>query len=198
MELHLILRTICLVALISTCTVADSTSRGGDSLEDSFSLMGQLEKRQSFKKLRSHNPILIYHQSIRQPRYLPRINSHSEPPVSERDIPRRLIRRGNNKTHSNLQPLLVWNHQLLPNFYNKRQPPFFISSLRKDGYPGGNTKNSLAVKRSGGWLSKSYDETNAQGFPYEKFNYENKDYYQVENDFNEPEFQPAEAMNEDF
>jgi hypothetical protein len=65
MELHLILRTICLVALISTCTVADSTSRGGDSLEDS--LMGQLEKRQSFKKLRSHNPILIYHQSIRQP-----------------------------------------------------------------------------------------------------------------------------------
>lgn len=67
MELHLILRTICLIALISTCTVADSTSRGGDSLEDSFSLMGQLEKRQPFKKLRSHNPILIYHQSIRQP-----------------------------------------------------------------------------------------------------------------------------------
>lgn len=71
-------------------------------------------------------------------------------------------------------------------------------------------------------LSKSYDETNAQGFPYEKFNYENKgwiwfilnsflnknsnfrqtifwlDYYQAENDFNEPEFEPAEAMNEDF
>lgn len=96
---------------------------------------------------------LIWLGMIKNRRYLPRINSHSEPPVSERDIPRRLIRRGNNKTHSNLQPLLVWNHQLLPNFYNKRQPPFFISSLRKDGYPGGNTKNSLAVKRSGGWVN---------------------------------------------
>lgn len=85
-------------------------------------------------------------------RYLPKINSHSEPPVSERDIPRRLIRRGNNKTHSNLQPLLVWNHQLLPNFYNKRQPPFFMNSLRRDGYPS-NTKNTLAVKRSGGWVN---------------------------------------------
>jgi|LakMenEpi03Aug12_release.lakeMendotaPanAssembly.Ray.scaffolds.fasta_scaffold583964_1 hypothetical protein len=71
---------------------------------------------------------------------------------------------------------------------------------------------------------QSYDDAIAQGFPYEKFNYENKgrpfffkrkrrkkrnefhlkkvflslDYYQVENDFNEPEFEPAENKDEDF
>lgn len=68
------------------------------------------------------------------------------------DIPRRLIRRGNNRTHSNMAPLLVWNHQLLPNFYNKRQPPFFMS-LRRDGSSSGNIKSIQATKRSSlGWV----------------------------------------------
>ena len=67
MELNLILRTLCLIALICNCTSTDSSNLGGDSLEDSFPLMGQMDKRQPFKKLRSYNPILIYHQSIRQP-----------------------------------------------------------------------------------------------------------------------------------
>ncbi|XP_057374533.1 uncharacterized protein LOC130695400 [Daphnia carinata] len=197
MRLNLILRTLCLIALICTCTIADSANQEIDSSENLLPLMGQLGKREPFKKLRSHNPILIFHQSIRQPRYLPRTNSHTEAPVGERDIPRRLIRRGNNKTHSNIQPLLVWNHQLLPNFYNKRQPPYFMSSLRRDGNLG-NTKNSVAVKRSHDWLPKSDDETNVQAFPYEEFNYDSKDYYQVDNDFNEPDFEQIETKNDDF
>ena len=69
MELNLLLRTLCLVALICAhAIVADSNDEGSDSLEDfSSSIMDLPEKREPFKKLRSHNPILIFHQSIRQP-----------------------------------------------------------------------------------------------------------------------------------
>lgn len=67
MQFNCVLRTLCLIALICNCTIADLTNQETDMLDDSFPLTGQLEKRQSFKKLRSYNPILIYHQSIRQP-----------------------------------------------------------------------------------------------------------------------------------
>lgn len=78
-------------------------------------------------------------------RYPPKVSSLRDESASAggHDIPRRLIR--NNKTHLGAPPLFVWNHQLLPNFQNKRHPPYF-SSLRRDLYPAGARKP--AAKRS--------------------------------------------------